>query len=511
MDNYQRKVSDGSSTDGKKRAGPEVSTSGDTLVGSAMGSFGVRKNTTQRATNVLLPSGQRMGRAVPTEGGIQLPDLTGMTSALASPVKDRVGVEHRLVEPEKMKAFHMQAVEDRQHEFSKLASYVRDLESGLRKTSERVESAEVVSKDCEKQVKALQNEWYSWKHNQEHGGVMHQNNDVIDDYDYKKHVASVNEHIAQLSRDFQQYRFHMDEMQKKTLKATQNKPWFSSPRKNSKDDEQYAIPEKFDFLTDQVDLVAHEIERLKAFVHTKDSPVMQTKSASSPIKSTKDKRHKMHSVGVGRSNPFVCKTSQTEGKVNSDHHFSGKDYHPESSNEDDENFQSARKRAEKVISSVGLSQYAHDVKYCTVCSGSSKPSARQPKRQERQHHSKKQEAKAKTAEEDREYEHLIFQILACAKPEGKRCALSAIGLYTELQQVQLLRKMLAEHMDDFFHYRLLYGEMADELKKFDPKMTSAHRRVLANHVTEAVEGLEQRAERVSLLYESVDEVQRFGD
>ncbi len=69
------------------------------------------------------------------------------------------------------------------------------------------------------------------------------------------------------------------------------------------------------------------------------------------------------------------------------------------------------------------------------------------------------------------------------------------------EQEETLRTVLQEHWDEFVHQRMLYAELADELKAFDPAMSKPKRTLLAQHVLEAVEALEQKADRINRLEE----------
>jgi hypothetical protein len=68
-----------------------------------------------------------------------------------------------------------------------------------------------------------------------------------------------------------------------------------------------------------------------------------------------------------------------------------------------------------------------------------------------------------------------------------------------LGQVSLLERLIKQHIDEFLHARMLYAELADELKKLHPEdegMTSEKRKILVEHVLESVEELEARCSRI---------------
>jgi hypothetical protein len=58
---------------------------------------------------------------------------------------------------------------------------------------------------------------------------------------------------------------------------------------------------------------------------------------------------------------------------------------------------------------------------------------------------------------------------------------------------------------------LLYCELADELKHFEPSMNKVKRQILAEHVMEAVEGLELRAKRINVLQAMVGGEEEGGE
>ncbi|CEH17059.1 Cep57 centrosome microtubule-binding domain [Ceraceosorus bombacis] len=49
------------------------------------------------------------------------------------------------------------------------------------------------------------------------------------------------------------------------------------------------------------------------------------------------------------------------------------------------------------------------------------------------------------------------------------------------KQIKVLKRLIKEHMDEFIHSRMLYAELADELKLVEPSMSSKNRQILAEH------------------------------
>lgn len=91
---------------------------------------------------------------------------------------------------------------------------------------------------------------------------------------------------------------------------------------------------------------------------------------------------------------------------------------------------------------------------------------------------------------------MLQSFLEAAEAEGANVS-SASRLST--RQLKLLQRLITEHVDEFIHHRMLYCELADELKLVEPSMSRTRRRILAEHVLEAVEGLEWKAQRINAL------------
>ncbi|ODN84442.1 hypothetical protein L202_00392 [Cryptococcus amylolentus CBS 6039] len=70
----------------------------------------------------------------------------------------------------------------------------------------------------------------------------------------------------------------------------------------------------------------------------------------------------------------------------------------------------------------------------------------------------------------------------------------------ELPPQTVLARVIAELEDDFKHYKSIYSELADQYKVLDPASVSAKRHVLADHLREVIDTLEQKADQISELY-----------
>ncbi|SPO25403.1 uncharacterized protein UTRI_03180_B [Ustilago trichophora] len=147
--------------------------------------------------------------------------------------------------------------------------------------------------------------------------------------------------------------------------------------------------------------------------------------------------------------------------------------------------QLAETRASRATSLLSPHQHTHTPHLCTVCNSSTRSAERKASRR----------ARLLQAERRREAVDLEESILLDALDPSTRHSAPRIGE----DQLATLRIILQEHWDEFLHQRMLYGELADELKTMSPSMSKTKRRILAQHVLEAVELLELKADRICRL------------
>lgn len=569
--NDARKPSD-SSSNGRKQAGTAGSTTGETLVDDGRRDFlhstaAATLQNGQRSPFMKLPSGQRMGKGLLPESAVYLPDITGMTSALESPAKTILGVEHRQIAPEVIQARHIQTSEIRLQEFNDLAYYVKSVEQNLDQTQKKIQQVEETSVKCVKEVDALRSEWSHWRSSKgkkpaRQADVTEELQEDIDD-DYEDKIGAMNEHIAHLNRDLYKYRSTMEQMlldkaekEKAHLKKMQEKqkrhnekkksallhhmagaPLSSSPIKPSRfDEEDEATRLEMVALRKQVNKVAREVERLRHIVDGEGrddvAPAKSARFASSMPTSRRD-------IGVGSHSPFVksrtverrsssLERGQSGERRSSDFDdLRGRNSSPPPSvrgfndefedglSEDDEGNETmrpekdvynesqvepeedvsvvAQSRAEKTFEVIEEKGAGHDEKTCTVCISKQKREKRREARKDRVH----QQARASSfdnLEEDGD-DQVFLSLLEAATAKQD----PSMALPTTSRHHATIQRLLKELMDEFYHHRLLYCELADELKQFTPEMTRVKRQILAEHVMEAVEGLEYRARRINLL------------
>ncbi|TKY85772.1 hypothetical protein EX895_005312 [Sporisorium graminicola] len=156
--------------------------------------------------------------------------------------------------------------------------------------------------------------------------------------------------------------------------------------------------------------------------------------------------------------------------------------------------QLAEARAARATARAGPTRHTHDTRVCTVCSAHTRSDKRKASRR----------ARLVAAEQRRAAVEMEESILldALDPPVGQT---AARGGRISDEQMATLRVILQEHWDEFLHQRMLYSELADELKTMSPAMSRTKRRILAQHVLEAVEMLELKADRIERLEKVVGE------
>ncbi|KAI0051082.1 hypothetical protein FA95DRAFT_1485994 [Auriscalpium vulgare] len=79
--------------------------------------------------------------------------------------------------------------------------------------------------------------------------------------------------------------------------------------------------------------------------------------------------------------------------------------------------------------------------------------------------------------------------------------LSQNGRADRLPPQTVLVRVLRELEDDFTHYKGIYTELADQYKLMDPASNVAKRNVLAQHLREVIDILEQKGDQIASLYD----------
>ncbi|KAK0544190.1 hypothetical protein OC846_006162, partial [Tilletia horrida] len=154
----------------------------------------------------------------------------------------------------------------------------------------------------------------------------------------------------------------------------------------------------------------------------------------------------------------------------------------------------------------------HDERDCTVCHGAHKTEKRRAARRDRVRADERDKRSRRRQAGGTEEEELLIDVLveeaerynranasaALDGPTSERTHLKNLVQLTAAQRA-VLNRMVKQHMDEFIHQRMLFSELADELKRIHPDMSATRRKILSEHVMEAVETLEVKAERINAL------------
>lgn len=521
------------SSDSSKGKEAEASTSGATLVNE-------QNYAAANASHFRLPSGQRMGKGVPSSGFSLPVDLTGMSMALESPVKTRQGVEHRTIIPETVQAFAATTLQERERELNGLASYIKHIEN-------KVDKVEDVSNDFANELGNLKSEWKVWKETQ-HGvktkRVLQDRNDEVNhpkdhvDGDetihYRSKLANAHKLASDIGDSMEDYRATLMELrqEEQNLLARESLRSKKSLRVDRHNEEKDDVD--FHSLRSQVEAVSREVDRLKIIVG-RQGKGRETLSASSPIKPSSRSR----TTKIGSGNPFVQqrKISEELRKQNapaaqstyddgfgqapkqrsssgqgSDRHIEENFVEEDVMPEVEDVSMLAEKRAERASGKVTEARsIAHDAESCTCCARQDENKRRKDARKMKALHQwRKEEAKSTrsrshsaatyvNSHEDDFSAHALLEeaMLELENHADSRLPPALIRLANK--QRSLLERTIKEEMDDFYHAKRTYCDLADELKSFSPDISAANRRILADHVLVAVEGLELRANRIDRL------------
>lgn len=144
---------------------------------------------------------------------------------------------------------------------------------------------------------------------------------------------------------------------------------------------------------------------------------------------------------------------------------------------------------------------AHNERTCGVCHrrkrSSKHHSSSHPHRRHssaRQHHHQ---------EEDVEEEERLLDGDAgeCQFVNGDERFIADIARRRGIPPQTVLARVLRELEDDFTHYKAIYVELADEYKAMDAASDMSKRNLLANHLREVIDVLEQKGDQIASLYD----------
>ncbi|KAG8816364.1 hypothetical protein FRC19_000427 [Serendipita sp. 401] len=149
---------------------------------------------------------------------------------------------------------------------------------------------------------------------------------------------------------------------------------------------------------------------------------------------------------------------------------------------------------------------AHNEQTCTVChrrkrsstSGRRRSShSTKPHHGHRRRHSAQEQPDGNDAEEEIDVNgEEVAQFL-----EGDERYISEIAERRGIPPQTVLARVLRELEDDFTHYKSIYVELADEYKAMDAASDMSKRNLLANHLREVIDVLEQKGDQIASLYD----------
>ncbi|PWN21667.1 hypothetical protein BCV69DRAFT_151752 [Microstroma glucosiphilum] len=526
---------------------------------------------------LLLPSGVSMGRGAHVP--LLLPeDVTGLTSALESPVKSRLGVRHATLHPSLGKA----GLGDRKMKLADLKEFVLGIEEELELTKERLEGVESRGVELRDDLDQMRNEW-------RHGHLRADGRTSREDEKrYADKISAMSQHITTLSHDLTSYRAAVEEIQHAKLVGQQRQSrqrpvpdrHVELQKGGHHGPETYSTEFEYRQLQEQILHLEDEVKRLHLVVeghndreeeatediaaagriNLADQRHLNTRRPSSRSKQLSGARHATRSSPAraesqtrrltfadqpeplpggrkGRSSqpssddrysdsqpahssqpaPIIKGTSMRQTTVASDEDEGNETPRPSSAQsatrsrsrarssdkyaqDEDEDVTQAQTRVDqttrsvfasnhppthKAVSSPEALSFEHDAKNCTVCLARSRKETHRTGRRQRVMDSIRQQEGSITANE----EDLLLSLL---QSSSARQPLSG-------EQESLLQRLIKQHIDEFLHARMLYAELADELKKLHPEdegMTSEKRKILVEHVLESVEELEARCGRI---------------
>ncbi|KAJ7071857.1 hypothetical protein B0H15DRAFT_85369 [Mycena belliarum] len=157
----------------------------------------------------------------------------------------------------------------------------------------------------------------------------------------------------------------------------------------------------------------------------------------------------------------------------------------------------------------------HNARTCTVCCRrrspeQSSPASWLPSRMERDFRARMQEARAAESDEDEgfaegeddvESERVWKQRRAGKQREPLDVNYEAAARKAGLPPQTIVARVIRELEDDFTHYKSVYVELADQYKEMDAVSDVPKRNMLAKHLREVVDILEQKGDQIASLYD----------
>ncbi|KAK7048224.1 AAA family ATPase [Favolaschia claudopus] len=160
----------------------------------------------------------------------------------------------------------------------------------------------------------------------------------------------------------------------------------------------------------------------------------------------------------------------------------------------------------------------HNARTCTVCcrrrgpAQPRDPAAWVPSRMEKDFRARMQEA-ADSEEEDEGFAEGDEDVIArnrkregkkrepADRERGREINYEAVARKAGLPPQTIVAHVIRELEDDFTHYKSVYCELADQYKEMDAVSDVPKRNLLAKHLREVVDILEQKGDQIASLYE----------
>lgn len=524
--------------------------SAETLVDQpAVDSFPKNENVFAKESDergrLLLPSGVQIGHGA--YAGMALPDdVTGLTSAMGSPAKTRQGIRHAGVHAG---VGHAELL-TRRAKLSDLKSFVIAIEEELEMTKERLDGVEQREEELRDNVLEIRDEicaaerrktaksrrddmkesWETGSPPQNQGKVLpcagadkplfeRLSNEKL----WMEKVAAMTRHVNALSADLQTYRAamaHLEPQQhsvQESCRADRRGKIVAADSDDVVDeDAEYAK------LQAQVDRIESEMERLQETVgkqqqrseKSQRQPLGEPTSSGRsqlipsfteiPVDAThvKTRPRKYLQAGDGALED-VCIGNESRIEAIGDRDGEHAVEVPLDPSDGDEDITQAAARVDRTMHSVrneghqlNASSLEHDTAGCTVCLSQQKSHAKKNLRRQRIAHNVRRQDVGEIEED------LLLSFLSAGDEQDRNRASGqhSSSMTLSAPQRALLDKLIKQHLDEFIHQRLLYAELADEVKTMHPEtMNRPRRKILIDHVMESVEELEAKARKIENL------------
>ncbi|CAO1627708.1 unnamed protein product [Sympodiomycopsis kandeliae] len=549
---------------------------------NARGYTKILPSRVEEQNRLLLPSGVEMGKA--PISSVALPDdLTGLTAALESPQKTRLGVRHATLHP----CVGQLNLDERKTKIAELHAFITGIEEELNTTKDRLDGVETREEELRGDVRKLREERlpqpqssYSADHHAEK--------------EFAAKLNSMSEHITALHAEFNGYRAVFEEIRGgsatdgKGSKPTAHRDdrTVSSRHQSRTHEEEDAEEEEYmeeyspEYLELKADIkrVEKQISQIRVIVENsgadadQGSETRQTRIPSRRVRMASDTiathpvqppfgRRRVSSRGAQQGDPeprsdeiddtvvldfdvrsstlpaskvrgssskktrvedvpdkchsqFEDELTMADARVDRTmrnvikHHNKDKGQSRSRTRSGEQATKSQSQGADDVSRDVSLGDLSHDATKCTVCASSRD-------RQDRRSH-RRARVLASVQRHGSVEEDLLLSLLSGSNATSPIEALQSLLTNTTSSQSittlsTLLKTNLRTQLDEFYHAKLLYSELADELKTLDPlssSWTAKRRQILMEHVLERVEELEVRCEKIDTVRGLIEVVEQ---